>query len=107
MLSIYDDNTQMSDINTIYLSGRLNLDTKADRWDSTVLDIDGGGGGSVYKSITTLYQKNLFSKSIASPNTKKLKLNLFVTMTSVNQLTRSESSLYIESWLIYQVFSLR
>lgn len=96
----------MSDINTIYLSGRLNLDTKADRWDSTVLDID-GGEGSVYKSITTLYQKNLFSKSIASPNTKKLKLNLFVTMTSVNQLTRSESSLYIESWLIYQVFSLR
>lgn len=96
----------MSDINTIYLSGRLNLDTKADRWDSTVLDIDGGGEGSVYKSITTLYQK-FVSKSIASPNTKKLKLNLFVTMTSVNQLTRSESSLYIESWLIYQVFSLR
>lgn len=41
----------MSDINTIYLSGRLNLDTKADRWDSTVLDIDGGGGRVLFIKV--------------------------------------------------------
>lgn len=57
----------MSDINTIYLSGRLNLDTKADRWDSTVLDIDGGGEGSVYKSITTLYQNFFFPSRLHPP----------------------------------------
>lgn len=67
---------------------------RPDDRDSTVIDVDFFCSQKYNHFVSDIF----CSKSIACRDTKQLKLNCFVIMDFVNQLTRFQSSLYVESF---------